>query len=100
MLYLGTLAANNTVVNETTTAAPFAIPTACTKLIVQVEAQTTLFVATSKKDAAFAPAAAAMLAAGAAGAFFEVTLPPGGSIACRNSAATAGLLKVFAKIDN
>lgn len=103
MIYLGTIAnAGSDVDNNTSTAAPFAIPAGTTRLFVQPSAAT-MMAAVGTADA-FAPAATDMLQLGAANSVNEIpvsySLTTGRALpivlAIRKTDAGAGTTKVFA----
>lgn len=102
MRYLGTIAnAGSDVVNNSTTAAPFAIPSGITRLFLQPSAAT-MQAATSVNNAAFLPATTDMLQLGAANSINEIPVAwtatfgsAGPTLAVRKTDAGAGSTKVF-----
>lgn len=108
MIYLGTLASlGSDVVNNSTTATSFVIPSGTVALRLQPSAATMLAAVKLAADAAFLPAATDMLQLGAANSITDLPIPgrPGGeprsplsllTLAVRKSDAGAGTTKVFA----
>lgn len=106
MIYLGTIAnAGSDVVNNRTTAAPFAIPSGTIALRLQSSATTLLAAVKAADDSTFLPAATDMVQLGAANSFND--LPIYGAhqpthvltpitLAVRKSDAGASTCKVFA----
>lgn len=107
MIYLGTIAnAGSDVVNNRTTAAPFAIPSGTAALRLQSSATTLLAAVKLGDDATFLPAdGTTMLQLGAANSFNDIPIhgapmlphtPTLVTVAVRKSDAGASTCKVFA----
>lgn len=106
MIFLGTIAnTGSDVVNNKTTATPFAIPSGTIALRLQSSATTLLAAVKLGDDAAFLPAATDMLQLGAANSFNDVPVhgapmlphtPTLVTLAVRKSDAGASTCKVFA----
>ncbi len=108
MIYIGTLnSAGSDCVNNSTTSAPFTIPSNTVALRLQPSAATMLASVKLVTDAAFLPAATDMLQLGGVNSVNDLPIPgrPGGTptapiglptLAIRKTDAGAGTCKVFA----